>query len=102
MYPAIALAMELEKHNQVLCHATTRSPIVPSDFEEYPIKSRHKLRSLYDTERTTFIYNLGKYDQVFIISDAVLKDNLGLSDLICGLNSCGNKKIKIVEWMANA
>lgn len=102
MYPAICLAKKLEACNNVLCHATTRSPIAPSDVSGYAIQSRHKLRSLYDIERKTFVYNLAKYDEVFIISDAILEDNLGLDDLLSALSYCGNKKITIVEWIANA
>ena len=102
MYPAIRLAKKLEKNNNVLCHSTTRSPLAPSNIEGYPVYSRHKLRSFYEANRTTFIYNLTKYDEVFIISDADLKDNLGLADLISALSYCGNKKITIVEWIANA
>lgn len=54
--------------------ATTRSPIEPSPdaFDtDYPIYSRHKLNSAYDSERITYLYNLYKdisnYDRFIIV-----------------------------------
>lgn len=51
--------------------ATTRSPIEPSLDEEYPISSRLKLNSAYDSERITYLYNIDKdittYDRFIII-----------------------------------
>lgn len=40
--------------------ATTRSPIEPSIDEEYPISSRLRLNSAYDSERITYLYNIDK------------------------------------------
>ncbi|MBP1547556.1 MAG: phosphoribosyltransferase domain-containing protein [Oscillospiraceae bacterium] len=63
MYPAIKLAEYLNsKGYKALCHATTRSPIVPSRAEGYPLFSRYRVRSVYDDERRTFIYNLYECD----------------------------------------
>ena len=54
--------------------ATTRSPIEPSPdaFDtNYPIYSRHKLNSAYDSKRITYLYNLYKdisnYDRFIIV-----------------------------------
>ena len=54
--------------------ATTRSPIEPSPdaFDtNYPIYSRHKLNSPYDSERITYLYNIYKdiavYDRFIIV-----------------------------------
>lgn len=51
--------------------ATTRSPIEPSINEDYPISSRLRLNSAYDSERITYLYNVDKdiatYDRFIII-----------------------------------
>lgn len=51
--------------------ATTRSPIEPSINEDYPISSRLRLNSAYDSERITYLYNIDKdikeYDRFIII-----------------------------------
>lgn len=99
MYPALSVAGELEnKGFSVKCHSTTRSPIVVSTEEDYPLSKRYELVSLYDDERKTFIYNLDKYDCVLIITDS--KNNLdkGTKSLVNALRLCGNKNIKLVRW----
>ena len=50
------------------CHSTTRSPIVVSLEREYPLHSRYELKSLYDPDRRTFLYDIEKYDKVFVIT----------------------------------
>ena len=81
MYPAIRLARSLEqKGYSVTCHSTTRSPIRPARDDEYPIHSRCKLRSFYDPERTTFIYNLYPCDMTIVVTDSDTADE-GFSDL---------------------
>lgn len=51
--------------------ATTRSPIEPSLDTDYPISSRLKLNSAYDSERITYLYNIDKdittYDRFIIV-----------------------------------
>lgn len=51
--------------------ATTRSPIEPSIDKEYPILSRLKLNSVYNSERITYLYNIYKdiavYDRFIIV-----------------------------------
>lgn len=71
MYPALRVAAEVEKTVPcVMCHSTTRSPIVVSSEDDYPLQRRYELKSLYDCERRTFIYNLENYDYVMIVTDA--------------------------------
>ena len=53
------------------CHSTTRSPITVSLDREYPLHSRYELKSLYDSKRRVFLYNIGEFDKVIIITDAV-------------------------------
>lgn len=63
MFPAIKLGELLEEKGfDVRCHATTRSPIVPSGDEGYPLFARYRAESVYDRERRTFIYNLFECD----------------------------------------
>lgn len=63
MFPAIKLGELLEEKGfDVRCHATTRSPIVPSGDEGYPLFARYRVESVYDRERRTFIYNLFECD----------------------------------------
>lgn len=101
MYPALHTAGKLEQEcgcQSVRFHATTRSPILPSPEEEYPLHSRAELKSLYDGERTTFIYNLEEYDAVLIISDAEEVSQEGLLSLKEALAQAGNKSVYIAEW----
>lgn len=96
MYPAIRLGARLEQAgNVVKCHSTTRSPICTVSKEtdpQYPLYSAHRLMSVYDSSRETFLYNMGVYDKVFIVTDA-LPSSIGLSQLIRTLRGIGNKDI---------
>lgn len=100
MYPGLYAAAGMEKRgNEVFFHATTRSPIIPCTEECYPVHNRCRLRSLYQEERKTFLYNLKKYDRVFIVTDAVCsQENKGLTDLLDALWAYGNQRIIIYEW----
>lgn len=72
MYPALVVGQQLEKlvDGQVYCHATTRSPIGVQDAADYPIRNGYRIRSFYEMERVTFLYNLDGYDAVVIVTDA--------------------------------
>ena len=52
-------------------HATTRSPIEASTEKSYAINNRYSIASCYDSRRKTYIYNLKRYDKVFIITDVM-------------------------------
>ncbi|MBP0957350.1 MAG: phosphoribosyltransferase domain-containing protein [Oscillospiraceae bacterium] len=68
MFPAIKLGELLEeKGYDVRCHATTRSPIVPSGDEGYPLFARYGVKSVYDEGRRTFIYNLYECDNRIVV-----------------------------------
>ena len=72
MYPALLLGQALEQlgeGRQVLCHATTRSPIGICGAEGYPIVSGRKLPSFYQKDRTTYLYDLADYDCIVVVSD---------------------------------
>ena len=99
MYPALYVASRLEDNEfNVRCHSTTRSPIVTSSEEDYPVQKRFELASLYDDDRKTFIYDLKKYDCVIIITDSTNNTEIGTNSLINALNSCGNDNIVIYRW----
>lgn len=100
MYPAIMLGAMYEHvgHN-VVCHSTTRSPICvvsESTDESYPLHSAYKLPSVYDENRLTYIYNVGTYDHVIIVSDCDA-GSVGLKCLILVLRLMGNSDITFVK-----
>ena len=96
MLPAIIAGHALEENFSVVTHSTTRSPIGICDAENYPIREGFKLRSFYDSTRTTYIYNLKYYDAAVIVSNAE-NFSAGLEDLIAALNVHGVGKIFFVE-----
>lgn len=99
MYPAIMIGAELEKRGCVVnCHSTTRSPIGvvdETDSGSYPLNEAYKLNSCYDYERETYLYNLAKYDTVYIVTDADENSN-GMKELILLLRTFGNDDIVLV------
>lgn len=101
MYPGLKLAFELEKLKLakfIKFHATTRSPIVPALNKDYPINSRYRIGSLYDRDRTTYIYNLEKYDKVLIIHDSIRGKELS-NDLIVALQENECTDIVVIQWV---
>ncbi|MFI3175641.1 MAG: phosphoribosyltransferase domain-containing protein [Bacillota bacterium] len=99
MYPGLRLAEELRKKgNTVAVHATTRSPMLPSDDAGYVIQKRYQLSSLYEKNRQIYVYNLKQYDRVYIVTDAKIYNRYAINDLIAALQHEGNQKIQIAEW----
>lgn len=97
MLPAIIAGKCLERENfSVKTHSTTRSPIGICREKNYPIREGFKLRSLYDSTRTTFIYNLKHYDATIILTNAE-NFSAGLEDLISALEFHGVGKIFVVR-----
>lgn len=100
MYPTFCVGRHLLKRkiaDLVKVHATTRSPILVSDREGYPLQRRYQIRSLYDKERNTYIYNLGQYDKVLILTDSSIS-NIGMNDLCSCLVEAGNTDITVIQW----
>ncbi|MDE7324304.1 MAG: phosphoribosyltransferase family protein [Lachnospiraceae bacterium] len=94
MYPALYVAEELETRGKsVRFHATTRSPIAVGTEQDYPLHTRYELRSFYDSRRTTYIYDLHKYDAVVIITDAQGDTAAGMETLYHALAISGNERI---------
>ena len=80
----------------ILFHATTRSPIVPAKYDDYPLFSRYSLESFYEKNRVTYIYNLKKYDNIYIVTDSIY-NNDGINSLINALKIKDNKNITIIN-----
>lgn len=100
MYPAIRLGEILNRDGAaeaVKVHATTRSPIIASGAEDYPLNHRYQIRSVYDKARDTYVYNLRKYDKVIIVTDTADIAE-GMSDLLAALRSVGNQNILVSRW----
>lgn len=98
MYPALCIGQLFEqKGKNVKSHSTTRSPVVVSSEKEYPLHVRYELKSLYNDERTTFLYDIGKYDCVIIVTDAMYTGKKGINTLINAL-STKNKEIYVIRW----
>lgn len=96
MLPALIVGRALEKNFRVKTHSTTRSPIAVSTAENYPIRSAVTLRSFYDADRTTYIYNLQRCDAAVIVTDAQ-NFSAGADDLIAALTAHGVYNIFLVE-----
>ena len=98
MFPALYIGASMEdKGCAVRCHSTTRSPIAVSSDEGYPLRTRYELRSLYDSDRVTFIYDIGRYDRVFVITDAEGNEKAGRNSLIHAIRK-KNSSIYLVRW----
>lgn len=87
--PMIFAKMLNENLNvNVQFHATTRSPIETSNASSYAIHYCYPISSCYDKTRNTFIYNLRRYDKVYIITDVIPTDNF-VKDISSALVSVG-------------
>lgn len=100
MYSGLCIGKVIEDtgiSDEVRFHATTRSPIIAYNEVGYPLNHRYQIRSLYDSDRVTYLYNLDAYEKVFISSDASFTEE-GLYDLCSALYHVGNRDITIVRW----
>lgn len=95
MYSGLVFAEMLRTrfNKNVKFHATTRSPICVSKQDDYPLYERYELRSVYDDDRITYVYNLAKYDAVFIMIETECWNKKGINDL---LNALGSTNVSIV------
>ena len=94
MLPAIITGKLLEAQGyNVATHSTTRSPIGIGYQNYYPITEGYQLRSFYDINRTTYIYNLKYYDLVLVISDVANWKTESVQSLITSLSVHGYGKV---------
>lgn len=101
MFPPLYVASKIEENcacSEVKFHATTRSPILPSQGKDYPLFSRYQLKSLYDEERTIYVYNLKKYEKVIIMHDAPTESLAGINSLVAALRANQCTDITIYKW----
>lgn len=97
MFPALFVGSKIEEVGcYVRSHSTTRSPIMTCQDEDYPLYERYELRSLYDEERVTYIYNIDYYDQVLVITDADICET-GMNSLVEALRT-KNANIDVIRW----
>lgn len=98
--PPIVLGnMLAEKGFEVRVHGVTRSPVLPSSTADYPIKTRSVLKSLYDSERTVYLYNKVKCDLSIVMTDAEDIDN-SAAEALCG--ACGGERVAVVRWRGSS
>lgn len=99
MYPALyAAARAQEAGIEVRCHSATRSPIAVSCSDDYPLHVRYELRSLYDGERVTYLYDIGAYEAVWIVTDAQSGDERGVSSLVNAVRQTCKGELALVRW----
>lgn len=99
MYPALYVGAKLEETGYtVRMHATTRSPIAVSKEEKYPLHTRYELASLYDKNRTTFVYDLAEYEEVLVLTDAQKQETEGWESLQRALTLNHNRQIRGIRW----
>lgn len=101
MFPVLRLGAEIENSYpdiRVLCHATTRSPIGISHKSGYPITSGNRLTSLYDENRTTYIYNLAQYDMVLVLTDAAPPCRISMYQLQSALMLHDCKNVRFIFY----
>lgn len=100
MMPALILGRKIEDMEvakSVSCHSTTRSPIGVNSSIDYPIQNGFRLRSFYENERETYIYNLRSYDIVLVLTDAPFIDEIAAKELTSIMNQCGCETILYIE-----
>lgn len=99
MYPALYVGAKLEEAGYtVRMHATTRSPIAVSKEEKYPLHTRYELASLYDKNRTTFVYDLTEYEEILVLTDAQKQETEGWESLQRALTLNHNRQIRGIRW----
>ena len=61
--------------------------------KNYPIVEGYQIKSFYDVDRTTYIYNLKFYDLILVVSDVESWKVDAVKSLISALNVHGYGKI---------
>lgn len=101
MFPALYVGKCLEESGyMVRFHATTRSPVSVSSGAEYPLHERYALSSLYDESRKIFVYDIGSYDAVIVITDSQKVGQEGQRGELSLLNAVrkNNEIVYFVRW----
>lgn len=99
MYPALFVADKIGQAGaKVRFHATTRSPIAVYKEAQYPLHTRYGLCSVYDKDRKVYLYDIGAYDTVLILTDAQGDGEEGVRSLIQAV-SAKNRNIYFIRWV---
>ena len=98
IYVPIKLAEYIDTFSDadVYVHSSTRSPIEVSKLEDYPLHTRYEVRSIYDKNRQTYIYDLKESDVFFLVTDG--KEAEGEADILEAIRISGNKNIYLIRW----
>lgn len=94
MLPALVLGAVLENpggFSHVRCHATTRSPIGICGQPDYPVREGWRLRSFYDPDRVTYLYNLERYDAAVVVTDRAGEAGLRSLSAALEVHGCGQR-----------
>lgn len=75
-----------------------RSPIIPIDEEDYPIKTKKEIDSFYNGEIKNFIYNIDRnnFTECFLFVELNIEKEY-FKKFISTLRSAGIKKVTIVS-----
>lgn len=96
--PPLILGRMLEERGyRVLVHGQTRSPMLPSAAQGYPIRSRHTLSSLYDPQRRVYLYNSVPCALSVVMTDAPDPSDEAVETL-CG--AAGGARTALCRWRA--
>ncbi|MCC0633499.1 phosphoribosyltransferase family protein [Clostridioides sp. ZZV15-6388] len=97
MYIPMLFAKEKENQCDIYYHSTTRSPIINIDKNNYPIRSKFKLKSFYNSDVQNYIYNIDRHDfsecYLFVELDKSKNSYLEFIDII---KKTSIKKLTIV------
>ncbi len=102
MYPVIYAAAKIQEtypNKRCSVHATSRSPIVPMKKKDYPIYERDSIMSFYEEEREVFLYNLKKYDQVIMLTDAENITGEAKCSIEMAMDKYKNYNFKLIQWI---
>lgn len=94
--PPVLLGLMLSETGiTVRVHGVTRSPMLPSEEEGYPIRERIELQSLYERGRRVYLYNRFPCDLTIVMTDADEPDGGALLRLG---GACGGRRAALVRW----
>lgn len=96
--PPIILGRMLEERGfRVVVHGQTRSPMLPSAAQGYPIKRRARLASLYSAHRAVYLYNSAPCALSVILTDAP-EPAAEAVEALCG--AAGGERTVFCRWRA--
>lgn len=101
MFPGLYVGKYLEESGySVKFHATTRSPIAVGSSAEYPLHERYALSGMYEEGRRIFVYDIGRYDAVIVVTDAQKDGSKGRRGELSLLNAVRktNENVYLVRW----